>query len=199
MYEILKNLGISDNNIILMSANDASFNIRNPYPDYITNTPYNTNNINLNRPYIEIDYQGDEVTPNKFLQILSQKQYSNNHHNQQQQLNLNENSKIFIYITGHGGNEFIKFHDNEELSAQDIALVINNLYSRKLYKEIFIIIDTCQAETLIQYITSPNVITLTSSLKNENSYAYYPHDMINVPIIDRFTFSIYNFVFSYYV
>jgi phosphatidylinositol glycan class K len=34
-------------------------------------------------------------------------------------------------MTGHGGNEFLKFQDNEEISAFDIADAFEQMYQKK--------------------------------------------------------------------
>lgn len=36
-------------------------------------------------------------------------------------------------MTGHGGNEFLKFQDNEEISAFDIADAFEQMYQKKRY------------------------------------------------------------------
>lgn len=41
------------------------------------------------------------------------------------------NSNIFIYMTGHGGNEFLKFQDNEEISAFDVADAFEQMWRGK--------------------------------------------------------------------
>jgi phosphatidylinositol glycan class K len=40
-------------------------------------------------------------------------------------------SNVFIYMTGHGGNEFLKFQDNEEVSAFDIADAIEQMWEKR--------------------------------------------------------------------
>ena len=40
-----------------------------------------------------------------------------------------ENSNVFIYMTGHGGDEFLKFQDNEEISAWDLADAVGGMWS----------------------------------------------------------------------
>jgi len=42
-----------------------------------------------------------------------------------------DRSNIFVYMTGHGGNEFLKFQDNEEISAFDIADAFEQMWERK--------------------------------------------------------------------
>ena len=44
-----------------------------------------------------------------------------------------DSSNVFIFMTGHGGNEFLKFQDNEEISAFDIADAIAQMWEKKRY------------------------------------------------------------------
>jgi len=48
-----------------------------------------------------------------------------------------ERSNIFVYMTGHGGNEFLKFQDNEEISAFDLADAFEQMYQKKRYIYIY--------------------------------------------------------------
>lgn len=40
-------------------------------------------------------------------------------------------SNVLIYLTGHGGNEFLKFQDNEELSAFDVADAVEQMWEKR--------------------------------------------------------------------
>ena len=44
-----------------------------------------------------------------------------------------DRSNVFIFMTGHGGNEFLKFQDNEEISAFDIADAVAQMWEKKRY------------------------------------------------------------------
>ena len=105
-----------------------------------------------------------------------------------------ERSNIFVYMTGHGGNEFLKFQDNEEISAHDIADAFEQMYQKKRfvfyfhpdtlltrplllsnrYNEIFFMIDTCQANTMYTKFYSPNILATGSSMLDESSYSASP-------------------------
>ena len=103
-----------------------------------------------------------------------------------------ERSNIFVYMTGHGGNEFLKFQDNEEISAFDIADAFEQMYQKKRYvfffylfavlfsspsnklfsyNEMFFMIDTCQANTMYSKLYSPNIFAVGSADIGENSYS----------------------------
>lgn len=48
-------------------------------------------------------------------------------------------SNVFVYVTGHGGNEFLKFQDNEEISAFDVADAFEQMWQKKRYANFFFI------------------------------------------------------------
>ena len=102
-----------------------------------------------------------------------------------------DRSNIFVYMTGHGGNEFLKFQDNEEISAFDVADAFEQMWQKKRsvqypfprvtgpspppnrYNEIFFMIDTCQATTMYSKFYSPNILATGSSQLAENSYSVF--------------------------
>lgn len=42
-----------------------------------------------------------------------------------------DRSNVLVYLTGHGGNEFLKFQDAEEISSYDIADAIHQMWEKK--------------------------------------------------------------------
>lgn len=74
-------------------------------------------------------------------------------------------------MTGHGGDEFLKFQDAEEISAYDLADSFKQMWEKKRYNEMFFMIDTCQANTMYSKIYSPNVLACGSSKLGESSYS----------------------------
>jgi phosphatidylinositol glycan class K len=202
------NKGINDDHIIFMNAFDYACDTRNLLPGriYYNNNHNdvnfdddNDNNNNNNDLYnnVEIDYKGNQVKVSKFINIM----IGNHDHNDPNNGKLlsDSNSNILIYLSGHGGDEFLKFQDNEEISSQDIGKMIKEMEILKRYHQILFIVDTCQASTLANYITSPNIIFFTSSLKGENSYAYHISNILGVSLIDRFTFTLYQFFNNYII
>nr|ACU18842.1 unknown [Glycine max] len=69
LYRTVKRLGIPDERIILMLADDMACNARNKYPAQVFN---NENHIlNLYGDNVEVDYRGYEVTVENFLRVLT--------------------------------------------------------------------------------------------------------------------------------
>ena len=190
LYRTVKRLGIPDSQIILMLSDDIACNPRNAFPGSVFNNMDEA--IDLYGESIEVDYRGYEVSVENFMRLLTDKWDSDQPRSKR--LLTDENSNIFIYLTGHGGNEFLKFQDAEEISAHDLADAFSQMYDQKRYNEIFFMIDTCQANTMYEKIHSPNILAVGSSEIEESSYSHHSDMDIGVAVIDRFTYYTLDFL-----
>jgi phosphatidylinositol glycan class K len=144
---------------------------------------------------VEVDYRNYEVTVDNFLRVLLDRhepQVSKN-----KRLMTDENSNILIYMSGHGGNDFLKFQDAEEISSKDIADAFHQMHIKKRYNEILFIADTCQAESLYKSFYSPNVVAIGSSRIGESSYSHHNDANLGISVIDRFTYYTLEFFSQY--
>lgn len=199
LYNLLKIGGkFTDDNIILMVADDIPCDGRNPlknaiFPEYARtgtgNSVYNAD--------VEIDYRGTDVTVENFLRVLVGRHEKGE--TPSRMLDLTSDTNLVVFLTGHGGDSFFKFQDGEELMTQDISDAFQQMNRIGRYKEILFIADTCQAFTLNptdpkvlpDVAALPNVMTVASSLQGQNSYAHHSDPEIGQSVVDRYT---YNFV-----
>ncbi|XP_020189613.1 uncharacterized protein [Aegilops tauschii subsp. strangulata] len=184
LYRTVKRLGIPDERIILMLADDMACNPRNNYPAQVFNNE--NHQLNLYGDNVEVDYRGYEVTVENFLRVLTGRHESAVPRSKR--LLSDEGSHILLYMTGHGGDEFLKFQDNEELQSHDLADAVKQMKEKHRFKELLIMVDTCQAATLFSQLQSPGVLAIGSSMKGENSYSHHLDSDIGVSVVDRFTF-----------
>eukprot|EP01135_Chromosphaera_perkinsii_P010188 Nk52_evm54s2039 gene=Nk52_evmTU54s2039 len=186
LYRSVKRLGIPDSQIILMLADDMPCNPRNSLPATVYTSDEHT--LNLYGNEVEVDYRGYEVTVENFLRLLTGRVHPEEPISKQ--LLTNENSNILIYMTGHGGEEFLKFQDAEEISSLELGDAFAQMWEKKRYNEILYIIDTCQAETMFRRWHSPNILAMASSKFKENSYSRHGDVKIGVSVIDRMSYHI---------
>lgn len=184
LYRTVKRLGIPDERIILMLADDMACNSRNNYPAQVFNNE--NHQLNLYGDNVEVDYRGYEVTVENFLRVLTGRHDSAVPRSKR--LLSDEKSHILLYMTGHGGDEFLKFQDSEELQSHDLADAVKQMKEKNRFKELLIMVDTCQAATLFSQLHSPGVLAIGSSKKGENSYSHHLDSDIGVSVVDRFTF-----------
>lgn len=184
VYRTVKRLGIPDSQIILMLADDMACNPRNVYPGQIFNNE--NKKLNLYGENIEVDYRGYEVTVANFTRVLTGRHSPEV--TRSKRLLTDSRSNILIFLTGHGGDEFLKFQDAEEISSYDIADAFAQMWEKRRYHEILFMVDTCQANTLFKRFYSPNILAIGSSMLGENSYSHHADGEIGVAVIDRFTY-----------
>lgn len=65
-YHVLTNGGVHPDNIVVMMADDIANNSENPYPGQIFNHPDGQDVY----AGVQIDYRGNDVTPENFLAVL---------------------------------------------------------------------------------------------------------------------------------
>ncbi|KAI9033259.1 peptidase C13 family-domain-containing protein [Hyaloraphidium curvatum] len=187
VYRTVKRLGIPDERILLMLADDVACNPRNKFPATVFNSADALRRVDLYGDNVEVDYRGYEVTVENFIRLLTAGRHEE-HVPRSKRLLTDERSNILVYMTGHGGEEFLKFQDNEEISSYDIADAFEQMWEKRRYNEIMFMADTCQASSLFSRIYTPNIVATGSSRVGQNSYSHHTDLDIGVAVIDRFTY-----------
>jgi len=184
IYRSVKRLGIPDSQIILMIADDMACNPRNPRPATVFNNA--NQHINVYGDDVEVDYRGYEVTVENFVRLLTGRTQTGTPRSKK--LLSDPGSNILIYLTGHGGDGFLKFQDSEEITNHELADAFEQMWQKQRYNEIFFMIDTCQAASMYEKFYSPNILAVASSLVGEDSLSHHVDPAIGVYIIDRYTY-----------
>ncbi|KOB67889.1 Phosphatidylinositol glycan [Operophtera brumata] len=123
IYRSVKRLGIPDSQIILMISDDMACNPRNPRPATIFNNAHEQINVSVEN----------------FVRLLTGRVPPDTPRSKR--LLTDEGSNILIYLTGHGGDGFLKFQDSEEVTTSS------------MYEKFY----------------SPNILATASSLVGEDS------------------------------
>ncbi|KAI9706114.1 MAG: glycosylphosphatidylinositol anchor biosynthesis [Candelina mexicana] len=166
LYRTVKRLGIPDSQIILMLPDDMACNPRNAFPGTVYNNADRA--LDLYGDNIEVDYRGYEVTVENFIRLLTDR--VGEEMPRSKRLLTDDRSNILVYMTGHGGNEFLKFQDAEEISAFDLADAFEQMWEKK------------------RKFYSPNIIATGSSEIDQSSYSHHADNDVGVAVIDRYTY-----------
>ncbi|PVD21516.1 hypothetical protein C0Q70_17314 [Pomacea canaliculata] len=190
IYRSVKRLGIPDSHIILMIADDMACNPRNPRPATVFNNA--NQQINVYGDDVEVDYRGYEVTVENFIRVLTGRLPPSTPRSKR--LLSDERSNILVYMTGHGGDGFLKFQDAEEVSNVELADAFEQMWEKGRYHELLFMIDTCQAESMHQKFYSPNILAVASSRVGEDSLSHHVDPALGVYVIDRYTYHALEFL-----
>ena len=66
-------------------------------------------------------------------------------------------------MAGHGGEDFMKFQDQQELTAAELGDAFAAMRAAGRYREVLMISETCQAESLHSQLRSPGLLSIASS------------------------------------
>ncbi|KAK5114124.1 glycosylphosphatidylinositol anchor biosynthesis [Meristemomyces frigidus] len=215
LYRTVKRLGVPDSQIILMLPDDMACNPRNTFSGSVFNDKSRELDLYDQKPDtptqesaeggdiatesetsettpqimpagIEVDYRGNEVTVETFIRLLTDRWPAS--HPTSKRLLTNSQSNILIYMTGHGGDSFLKFQDAEEISSHDLADAFAQMHEKGRYNELLFMIDTCQANTMYESFYSPGVVGMGSSARDQSSYSHHADQDVGVAVIDRWTY-----------
>ena len=178
-----------------MLADDFACDPRNSHRAQIFND--RSHNVNIYDEHVKVDYRGEAVTAQNLIRTLTGRHVDGTLLSQR--LDTGPKSNIFLYLTGHGGDGFLKFQDTLEISASDLSDAIKEMWEKKRYHEMFVMVETCQAATMVENIDAPNVISIASSRRGENSYSYYNDNDLGVTLVDRFTYQTMRFFESVHI
>lgn len=98
IYTLLKETGMPDDQIILMLADDAACNPRNPHAGRVFNTDDRQTRRNVYGEHVEVDYRGSEVTSETFFRLLTDRLPHGT--SRSKRLLTDERSNILLFMTG---------------------------------------------------------------------------------------------------
>lgn len=112
-----------------MVADDMACNARNPRPATVFNNA--NQHINVYGDDVEVDYRGYEVTVENFVRLLTGRTQSGTPRSKK--LLTDPGSNILIYLTGHGGDGFLKFQDSEEITNHELADAFEQMWQKQRF------------------------------------------------------------------
>eukprot|EP00890_Picochlorum_soloecismus_P003076 jgi/Picsp_1/376/NSC_00374-R1_gpi-anchor transamidase precursor len=186
LYRSLRTLGVPDERIILMIADCATCDPRLFSPGKLWFRPGMALGDYEKEEETVIDYRDMEVSADSVLRVLTgnvPKGMSGS-----QVLGAGPNSTVLVFLTGHGGDRFLKFHDQSELMAADLGSAIEYMHRMKRFKDLLVILDTCQASTMYEDTGgAARWIGAASSKRDQSSYALNSDGAVGAYLVDEFT------------
>ncbi|WP_321507737.1 C13 family peptidase [uncultured Methanoregula sp.] len=179
VYTLLRQNGIPDDHIILMTYDDVPTAPENPLRGDLHNIPKGKNI----RSGAEVDYSGSQVTAATLKNVLTGTKTAST----PIVLESNASTDVFVYIASHGAPGGIAFWSNDLFTRDDFNDVTNSMNRNQQYRQIVFVVDTCFGESVAMNATAPGILYLTGAAYNEPSLgAVYDMD-IKQWLSDEFT------------
>lgn len=120
-------------------------------------------------------------------------------YNNYRQLLSNKHSRVLVVIGSHGGENFIKVRRNQVILSYEMQRTLNEMYIKERYKELYIILDTCEGYTLYDEVNVPNIFFFSSASLNQKSSSYMFDDELMESTVDRFHYLLYTSLNELYI
>ncbi len=179
MYDMLKGNGVSDENIILFLIDDIANDPKNTPKGSVYHV---VGGKNLREGAV-IDYSGSEVTEENFNNVL----LGNKTPDTDIVLETDESSNVLLYIVDHGGSGYIPFSNGGELEAKELKQIIDKMYEKGRYRQMFIMVEACFGESMALELDTTGVVYFTGSSMIEDSLASHYDPRITSWLADDFT------------
>ncbi len=125
-----------------------------------------------------IDYSGDDVTPENFMNVLLG---DSDKVGGKKVLEQNSDNNVFVYFVDHGANGLVAF-PNEYLYADDLVNTLQQMHKNNAYNELVFYMEACESGSMFEKLPNDiNIYATTASNADQSSWAAYcsPDDKVN--------------------
>ena len=181
MYQLLKEHGYSDDNIILIVADDIANNTQNSEPGVIR-VKHGGDNVYDN---VQIDYRLNELNPEDFCNILTGEKTDKT----PIVIDGDEGTNLFLFWSGHGTPGALCWDETAKGVTQAMMRdVLIELYAQKRYRKLAMFVETCYSGSVFDGCTGfPGMIFYTAANPNETSKADVFNTDLGIWMSNRFT------------
>lgn len=181
MYDLLKDHGYTDDNIILILADDIARNASNPEQGVIRVKPGGENLY----ADVHIDYLLKDLTENDFCNILA----GNATPTTPTVIDGDEGTNIFVFWSGHGTPGALCWDDKMMgVTTARMQSALTQLHDRKGYRKLAMFVETCYSGSVMeQCVGFPGMIFYTAANPYETSKADVFNSDLGIWMSNRFT------------
>lgn len=184
-YQLLRNAGMRDENIIMMYYDDIANNIDNPFKGKIFNRPTldGTPGVDVYHG-CKKDYVGYQVTASNFLHVITGNSTAMEGIGSGKVLQSGPEDHVFINFVDHGGTGILAFPTGPYLYAHDLMAALQTMYNRSMYAKLVIYVEACESGSMFSGGLLPldlEIYATTASNPMESSWGTFcpPQDYVN--------------------
>lgn len=185
-YQMLKKNNFTDDDIILIMADDLVYNTHNPYPGVISREEAPVNLYDD----VQVDYRLEQISPNNLKNILlgkPTKEFPIVLNSQ------NQDNVLFVW-SGHGSPGVLHWDENRQsITGKYLSDIFNEMYSCGKYRKLFGIIEACYGGSVASKCEgTPNLLLMTAANDKETSKAELYSTLWETYLTNSFTASVIN-------
>ena len=165
-YQLLKKNDFTDDDILLIMADDLAHHAQNPYPGQIIRDNKQLENLYTD---VKIDYKLNQITPFDLKNILLGKSSEKF----PVVLDTKDHDNLLFVWSGHGSPGTLLWDENQKTITGDfMSGLFKEMYSAGKYRKLFGIIEACYAGSVAAECEGiPNLLLMTAANDKETSKA----------------------------
>lgn len=169
-YQILKQGGLKDENIVVFMYDDIAYNEENPRPGVIINSPHGSDVYKG----VPKDYTGDAVNASNFYAVILGDRTAVKG-GSGKVVDSGPNDHIFIYYTDHGGPGVLGMPSGPYLYANDLIDVLKKKHASGTYKRLVFYLEACESGSIFEGLLPEglDIYATTASNAEESSWGTY--------------------------
>ncbi|KAK8931262.1 hypothetical protein KSP39_PZI016108 [Platanthera zijinensis] len=169
-YQVMKNGGLKDENIIVFMYDDIAYNEENPRPGVIINHPHGGDvYAGVPKDYVGIDVNVD----NFFAVLLGDKTAVSG--GSGKVVDSGPDDHIFIFYSDHGGPGVLGMPTYPYLYADDFISVLKKKHASNSYKSLVIYLEACESGSIFEGLLPEDIGIYATTASNavESSWGTY--------------------------
>ncbi|KAG6505919.1 hypothetical protein ZIOFF_031232 [Zingiber officinale] len=178
-YQIMKNGGLKDENIIVFMYDDIAYNEENPRPGVIINHPKG-GDVYAGVPK---DYVGDDVNVNNFFAVLLGNKTALTG-GSGKVVNSGPDDHIFVFYSDHGGPGVLGLPTYPYLYSDELVDVLKKKHALGSYRSLVFYLEACESGSIFEGLLPEdiNIYATTASNAYESSWGTYcPGEDLSLP------------------
>ena len=188
-YQMLRNSGYSDDDIILIMADDLAQNAKNPEKGVVRRS-VDGDNLYKN---VVVDYRLEDITYNDLAVIFSGKPDVAH----PEVLDSGAGDNVLFFWSSHGTPAGLALGDFDLVSGKQMARILQKMSDEQRFRKMMWIVEACYSGGVAKECEGiPGLLVMTAANANESSKADLWYAPYNVYLTNRFTSSIISRLYS---
>ncbi len=68
------------------------------------------------------------------------------------------------------------------------------MHTKRLYEEVLLLLDTCEAYSLFDQVESPNIVMVGTSVHGQHALSHHHDGALNTYVNDKFSYYFYKYI-----
>jgi len=185
-YQMLRQNGVKDDDIVLIMADDIANNSQNKEKGVVRNMP---DGPNLYRD-VKVDYTLEGLRAEEVVSILSGQENSASG----PVIDSGPGDNIYIFFVSHGSDAGIGIGATSILTPEMVGDVLNRMRAQNQYRRVWIAVESCHAGVFGDLGNSdiPGVVVITGANADETSKAINYDRKLKVWLADGFAYALWD-------